>query len=497
MFDNVRVPEIKDEAAPVHAKSVTAGEVSASQYTPEERALILRVGVYVRMRWLVILGIVAAALIASLVFDISFSILPVSIICGAMVLYNLIMFRWTNSLKAEPTGIVLKKAERAANVQVLTDLVIFTILLHYTGGIENPFIFFYLAHTIAAGIVLPQTRAYQLATIAVSMITLLVFLEYAGVVSHVNLEGFVRPDRYENLGRVLAVLVALATLIYGSTYVTTAVLGELRRRQRDMVALKDKLLEKRAKELEQISAEVVKLEDERRSFARFLGVVAHDLQSPLVATQSVMSYILEGYTGEITYGQKDLLERAVRRIDGLLTLITDLLDIPRIETGQVSREMREISFNEVIKKSLEGLDNVAQQKGVTLKLELPQSSPLVYGASRRLQQVMTNLVSNAINYTNEGTVSVKVIDNENDARVEISDTGIGIKPEDMPRMFNDFFRGSNVTSKGTGLGLSISKRIVEAHGGKIWAESPDPETHKGSRFTFTIPKKGAAASKEK
>ena len=497
MSENVRVPEIKDEAAPVHARSMTAGEASASQYTPEERALVLRVGVYVRMRWLVILGIVAATLIGSLVFDISLPTLPVYIICGVIFLYNLAFFRWTNSLKAEPTGVVLRKAETVANVQVLTDLVILTVLLHYTGGIENPFIFFYLAHTITAGIVLPKTRAYQLATIAVSMITLLVFLEYAGVISHINLEGFVRPDRYQELGRVLAILIALATLVYGSTYVTTAVLGELRRRQREMVALKDKLLEKRTEELEQISAEVVKLEDERRNFTRFLGVVTHDLRSPLVATQSVITYILEGYTGEITYGQKDLLERAVRRIDELLTLITDLLDIPRIETGQISREMREISLNEVIQKSLEGLDSVAQQKGLALRVEMPQSSPSVYGAGRRLQQVMTNLVSNAINYTNEGTVSVRVIDNEKDVRVEISDTGIGIKPEDMPRLFNDFFRGSNVTAKGTGLGLSISKRLVEAHGGKIWVESPDPETQKGSRFTFTIPKKVTATSKEK
>ncbi|MBM3156068.1 MAG: HAMP domain-containing histidine kinase [Chloroflexi bacterium] len=497
MSENVRVPEIKDEAASAHTKSMTVGESSASQYTPEERALILRVGVYVRMRWLVVLGIVAATLIASLVFDISFPTLPVYIISGVIFLYNLAFFRWTNSLKAEPTGVVLRKGETVANVQVLTDLVILTVLLHYAGGIENPFIFFYLAHTITAGIVLPQRRAYQLATVAVSMITLLVFLEYAGAVPHVNLEGFVLPDRYKELSRVLAVLIALATLVYGSTYVTTAVLGELRRRQRDMAALKDKLLEKRTEELEQISAEVVKLEDERRNFTRFLGVVTHDLRSPLVATQSVITYILEGYTGEITYGQKDLLERAVRRIDELLTLITDLLDIPRIETGQISREMREISLNEVIQKSLEGLDSVAQQKGLALKVEMPSSSPSVYGAGRRLQQVMTNLVSNAINYTNEGAVSVKVIENEKDVRVEISDTGIGIKPEDMPRLFTDFFRGSNVTAKGTGLGLSISKRIVEAHGGKIWVESPDPETHAGSRFTFTIPKKGAEMTKGK
>jgi two-component system phosphate regulon sensor histidine kinase PhoR len=90
-------------------------------------------------------------------------------------------------------------------------------------------------------------------------------------------------------------------------------------------------------------------------------------------------------------------------------------------------------------------------------------------------------------------VLVRVYDNENEVGVWVTDTGIGILPEDLPRLFNDFFRGSNAGAKGTGLGLSISKRIVEAHGGKIWAESPDPETKKGSRFTFTIPKKQTAA----
>lgn len=256
-----------------------------------------------------------------------------------------------------------------------------------------------------------------------------------------------------------------------------------------MMKLRDQLLDKRNKELEQASKEVVKLEEERRHFVRFLGVVTHDLQSPLVATQSFMSYILDGFTGMITDGQRDLLERGVHRIDGLLTLITDLLDIPRIESGQITREIHEISLDDVLKRSLEGLDNVAQQKGLTLKVELPEGLPKIYGANRRLQQVLNNLVSNAINYTNEGMVTVRVSNSDSEVRVEVIDSGIGILAEDLPRLFNDFFRGSNVGSKGTGLGLSISKRIVEAHGGKIWAESPDPETQKGSRFTFTIPKK--------
>jgi len=244
----------------------------------------------------------------------------------------------------------------------------------------------------------------------------------------------------------------------------------------------------RARELTQCLTQVDRLEEERQRFVRFLSVVAHDLQSPLVATQSILSYIKDGYTGEVTEGQKDLLQRGIRRIDELLVLVTDLLDIPRIEAGQLRYEMHEISLNGVIKQALVGMDSLARQKGLELRVELPVDSPKVYGSSRRLQQVVSNLVSNAINYTREGMVIVRVRDYNDDVAVEVLDTGIGIPPDELPRLFTDFFRGSNVKRAGTGLGLSISKRIIDAHGGKIWAESPCSETGQGSKFTFTLHK---------
>jgi signal transduction histidine kinase len=244
----------------------------------------------------------------------------------------------------------------------------------------------------------------------------------------------------------------------------------------------------RAKELQQCFIEVDKLEEGRRQFVRFLSVVAHDLQSPLVATQSILSYIADGYTGDITDGQKDLLQRGIRRIDELLVLITDLLDIPRIEAGQLVREMQELSLNGVVKQAVVGLDNVARQKGLGLKIELPEVSPKIYASSRRLQQVLNNLISNAINYTHDGMVLVRVKEHENDIAIEVIDTGIGIPPDELPKIFEDFFRGRKAGTKGTGLGLSISKRIIEAHGGKLWAESPCVETGAGSKFTFTLPK---------
>jgi len=114
-----------------------------------------------------------------------------------------------------------------------------------------------------------------------------------------------------------------------------------------------------------------------------------------------------------------------------------------------------------------------------------------------LQQVVTNLVNNSINYTPEGTITIRVQERAGDLLVEVMDTGIGIPSEDMPQLFEDFFRASNVEAKGTGLGLSITKRIVEAHGGKIWVESPCPESNTGCKFSFTIPKISKAKRRQR
>ena len=105
--------------------------------------------------------------------------------------------------------------------------------------------------------------------------------------------------------------------------------------------------------------------------------------------------------------------------------------------------------------------------------------------------------SNSVNYTDEGSVTCRVSENRGEIMVEVIDTGIGIPPQDLPHIFEDFFRASNTQAKGTGLGLSISKRIVEAHGGRIWAESPSPETGTGSKFVFTLPKRPATGRVKK
>jgi len=459
------------------------------QYTPEEAALLMRRRIFIRLKWFAILGVIIATLVASQVFHIGFPILPVYIICAAMALYNLFLEYQVRSLQAEKPGLIIQKARTYGYVNKLFDLVALTAILHFTGGIENPFIFYFVFHIIIASIVLHYRTVYMLATSAILMVMLLVGLEYAGVIPHVNLVGFAAPDLYKQGTYIAAVLVALATILYATTYMATAISGELRKRQREVVLLRERLLHEKTGELEQASREVAKLEEEKSRFLRFLGIAAHDLKAPLTAIQGFLWVMLGGYSGELTDKQRNMLERSSRRIKELLNLISDLLDIPRIETGQIVQEIKEVSLRQVVKSACDDLRDQAKEKGVKLKVELPQSLPKIRGSSPRLQQVITNLVNNAINYTPEGVVTVRVTERGKDMQVEVIDTGIGIPPQDLPHVFDDFFRASNVEAKGTGLGLSIAKRIVETHEGSIWVESPCPESNTGSKFTFTLPKK--------
>jgi signal transduction histidine kinase len=402
-------------------------------------------------------------------------------------------------LEASHTRPLISTIRTYGSLHIILDLATLTVLLHYTGGIENPFIFFFVLHMIGASIALERRAVFYLASMALGMVILLVGLEYFGVIPHVSLAGFVPDMLYREVSYITAVLVVLATALFISTYMATAVSQELRKRQRQVIQLQEWLLHERTGQLEQATEAIATLEEEKSRFRRFISIAAHDLKAPLTAIQGFLWVMLGGFSGEITDKQRNMLERSTKRITELLNLISDLLDIPRIETGQLVQEMKEISLREVVKKSLDDLRNTAKEKGIKIKAETPQNLPRIKGSSTRLQQALTNLVSNAINYTEEGSVHILLTEKPDHVLVEVTDTGIGIPPEELPRLFEDFFRASNVEARGTGLGLSITKRIIEAHGGQIWVESPAPGSDTGSRFSFTLPlpKKSRAKRRQK
>jgi len=458
----------------------------ARAYAPEESTLVRGVEDFIRYRWVAVVGVTVIAFLAQAVFRVDFPSLPIFAVAGGIAFYNLLFWFYARGLVGEEALSLATKARRLAYAQSITDLAAITILIHYTGGIENPFIFYYVFHVIIASVLLSPEVAYSLATFALLLLSSLVGLEYFGFLPHVHLEGFVSPYLYQQDSFVLAVLLAFATTLYVSCYMTVTISGELRRRQGEIVALKDRLLAE-ARELEEVNRELVRLD---RLKTYFLAIASHDLKTPLAAVESYLQVMLGGFVGEITERQRHMMDRSSLRIKELIGMINRFLDLAHIERGEIVHKMEMTSLDEVIDRCVEEMQVLASEKGQTLTVEKSASLPVIYASPSHLHQVLTNLLSNAIKFTPEGgsiTLGVEEVADDN-IQVTVTDTGVGIDPEDMPRIFEDFYRGRSVGGVGTGLGLSIAKRIVEAHRGKIWAQSPYAEGQPGSRFTFVIPK---------
>ncbi len=224
----------------------------------------------------------------------------------------------------------------------------------------------------------------------------------------------------------------------------------------------------------------------KKSLAYVLSVATHDLKAPLATVQSCLDTILGGFTGHITDKQRDLLTRGKSRITDLTKMINNLLDISCLQLTK--GDFIRLSLAHVVEDSLAEVQGMSEQKYIIIENNVSWELPGIMGQPRRLQQVITNLLSNAIKFTPQGgKVTISSSEKGTHVQISVADTGIGISAEDLPRIFDDFYQGINMDSGGAGIGLSIARRIISAHSGQIWAESPCPETGKGCRVLFTIP----------
>ncbi|MGD8814246.1 MAG: ATP-binding protein [Anaerolineales bacterium] len=222
----------------------------------------------------------------------------------------------------------------------------------------------------------------------------------------------------------------------------------------------------------------------------FLSIVSHELKRPLAAVENYLQILIDGYAGEISPKQKRLMERCTLRLIDLRTLISDILDFARIQPDQIRSDFEWVDPLEIGTEAFEEVRIAAAQKGIQLKATGPSEYQRIVAARRRLRQVISNLLANAIKFSPDGsTVTLAASDEKDCLIVQILDEGIGIPPEDQENIFDDFFRGSNAAEfGGAGLGLSIAKKIVEAHEGTISVESPYLPNKTGTKFTVVIPR---------
>jgi signal transduction histidine kinase len=216
----------------------------------------------------------------------------------------------------------------------------------------------------------------------------------------------------------------------------------------------------------------------------FLSDASHELKTPLAAMSGyAQNAEIELLNGSDTVLVQKKLKRISSEANRMALMVTQILDATRIEEGRMILELAPCDIDSIVRETVETYFSILNKNNNRLALRIPLELPKVSADSSRLQRVFVNLISNALKHTHNGTILVKAQQDSQSIKITVQDTGSGISKEDMPHIWERYYKGKN-SETGTGLGLFICKFIVESHGGKIWAES---QVGKGTSFFFTLP----------
>ncbi len=423
----------------------------------------------IELRWVAIGALAIATTMASQFMGVSLPTVSLYTIAGVLLAYNFILYDllkyWTwGERRPSETRI-----RRVLTLQICADLFILTTILHFSGGIENPFSSFFAFHMIVGSILCSKRQSYLQATLAVILFGGLITLEGIGKLHHYALDGFAGHGLYQNWTYVFGVLFVFAVTLYLLVYMTTSISEQLRRQQ--------------------ISYEAAnaQLEGKDRLKDEYVLRLTHDIKGHLAAVQSCLDIVFNEMVGTLNEKQKDLVERAHRRAGKCMAFITSLLKLTRMKlTGRL--EMERFSLRNCIFNSLGSVQNSAQGKGITIKHQIDPTVDEVFGEAVLIEETVTNMLFNAVKYTPEGGhVGLEVNRDATAVQLSITDTGIGVPEGDLAKIFEEFYRADNaraIERDGTGLGLAFARQVVERHGGRIWAQN-NPEG--GATFTFVLP----------
>jgi len=436
----------------------------------QSKSLVQRAYWLIRLRWMAIAGLAIATFTAGEILGVSLPVRHLYKISVILLFYNFVLYDLMRYVTWKGRTTSSATINRIITFQISADWIILTIILHFSGGIENPFYLYFVFHTIFAGVLLSKTQSYVQATFAVALFGALILLEYLQIIPHYVLTGFVEGVNYRDELYIFGTFFVFATTIYAVAYLTASISEQLRQQQ---------------KELAETNAQLQEKDNLKNEYVLRL---THDIKGHLAAIQSCLDVVNDQLVGSLNDKQIDLIERAHRRTSKCLNFISALLKLTRMKlTGQLDMEyfpLRNVIFN-----SLAAVERRAKDKDITISHRIDEGVDEIYGEPVLIEETLTNILLNAAKYTpDHGKIELNIKDEKEGILIEVKDNGIGIPEADLQHIFEEFYRAENarkIEKDGTGLGLSFAKQVVERHKGRIWAGN-NPEG--GSTFNIQLNK---------
>ena len=435
------------------------------EWFPLLTAVILhdRISWSIRLRWLAISGFFLATLLARNVFHLPAPYLSIWLTLGFLALINVVYY------------VVLKLFKEftfvseliVLHIHIFIDLFFLTLIVHYSGGIENPIYLFYVFHVVISSILFPGLIPLVFATLVVILFSSLIYLEYNGYIQHYCVFN---TGIHENPIAIYTILLVFIVTVYVSAYICMTFMQVYRNIKREVDIQNKQLI------------------DNDRKKTQIYRYTSHELKSPIISIKTTLDTILKSFAMQLDKRATNLMQRASIRAGQMLDILQELLELSRDHRGRDERTLEHFDIQDIIQEALHEERQLLEEKNIELNVDFKAELHELKGNRDALKKAIGNLVNNAVRYTNEnGMIKIVTTGDKYHLQVEIEDTGIGIPQEDLAKVFDEFYRSVNarkVVTFGTGLGLSLVKKIIEEFGGTVAVKS---EENKGTIFTLRIP----------
>lgn len=431
---------------------------------------------FINLRYIVVMMLSIFLLVTNFIFKINYSesqLFAGLIITASILIYNIFLHRLRKYVKFDVNKF---NPLYLSLIQMILDLIALLLLVYYTGGIESPLYMLFVFLVIIGSLILPGSLVYTMSAVFVICFILLTSLEHYQLIAHHPIDGLLKYPLYNNLKYVGAFLFTFTFMIFISVYLANGIARQLYKREKDLID------------------SIKKINTAEQEKQKYIMTIVHELKTPVVAVASYIDLILQKFLGPIDETVEEKLRRAKNRTDESIQMINDVLNVSKLNLYDKFDE-EDIDIKELISGVLKRRKAYADSHLIKMNLiDERNKEEKIRGDKYLLDIAFSNLVGNSIKYgVDGGKVEVTLQNDEDNIVVDISDDGIGIPEEEIPKIFKDFYRteaAKKVSTEGSGLGLSVVKKIIDRHNGSIKVISParlGTKDHPGTCFKIILP----------